>query len=118
SRDAACVCSDAGGVLALRWLLAAGALSGCALLAKEQGISVLPLCMALRVRTLARTTSGTLRSPQRQHNVRKQRVQIHGSPTNPASGLPGEYPAIGGGCRSELTVESRGFDPRSISSRP
>ncbi|KAM7286678.1 hypothetical protein ISCGN_030443 [Ixodes scapularis] len=55
-------CSDAGGVLALRWLLAAGALSGCALLAKEQGISVLPLCMALRVRTLARTTSGTLRS--------------------------------------------------------
>ncbi|CAN7937705.1 unnamed protein product, partial [Ixodes hexagonus] len=56
-------CSDAGGAPALRWLLAAGALSGCALLAKEQGISVLPLCIALRVQALAvARTPGTLRS--------------------------------------------------------
>ncbi|KAL1486898.1 hypothetical protein MTO96_031168 [Rhipicephalus appendiculatus] len=35
-----------------KWLAACGLLSICALLSKEQGITVLPLCMALRIRTL------------------------------------------------------------------
>lgn len=43
-------CTEASG--ARRWLMASGAFAACSLLAKEQGISVLPLCMALRLRTL------------------------------------------------------------------
>nr|XP_037289959.1 protein O-mannosyl-transferase TMTC1-like [Rhipicephalus microplus] len=37
-----------------KWLAASGLLSLCALLSKEQGITVLPLCMALRISTLVR----------------------------------------------------------------
>ncbi|XP_037505701.1 protein O-mannosyl-transferase TMTC1-like [Rhipicephalus sanguineus] len=35
-----------------KWLATCGILSVCALLSKEQGITVLPLCMALRIHTL------------------------------------------------------------------
>ncbi|XP_037278013.2 protein O-mannosyl-transferase TMTC1 [Rhipicephalus microplus] len=41
-----------GGHARSKWLAACGLLSVCALLSKEQGITVLPLCMALRIRTL------------------------------------------------------------------
>nr|XP_037288686.1 protein O-mannosyl-transferase TMTC1-like [Rhipicephalus microplus] len=41
-----------GGLRSSNWLAACCVFSVCALLSKEQGITVLPLCMALRIRTL------------------------------------------------------------------
>ncbi|XP_065308824.2 protein O-mannosyl-transferase TMTC1-like [Dermacentor albipictus] len=46
------------------WLAACGLLSVCALLSKEQGISVLPLCMALRIRALVADSTRPERQTQ------------------------------------------------------
>nr|XP_054920512.1 protein O-mannosyl-transferase TMTC1-like [Dermacentor andersoni] len=57
------------------WLAACGLLSVCALLSKEQGITVLPLCMALRIRTLVVDS----RSPEEQkqcHKAHRQRWAV------------------------------------------
>ncbi|XP_075740375.1 protein O-mannosyl-transferase TMTC1-like [Rhipicephalus microplus] len=48
-----------------KWLAASGLLSLCALLSKEQGITVLPLCMALRISTLVRDSMHTGKEMQR-----------------------------------------------------
>ncbi|XP_077511479.1 protein O-mannosyl-transferase TMTC1-like [Amblyomma americanum] len=47
-----CVSCATTGESAAGWLAACGLLAACSLLAKEQGITVLPLCVALRVRTM------------------------------------------------------------------
>ncbi|XP_075731912.1 protein O-mannosyl-transferase TMTC1-like isoform X1 [Rhipicephalus microplus] len=48
-----------------KWLAASGLLSLCALLSKEQGITVLPLCMALRISTLVRESMHPRKEMQR-----------------------------------------------------
>ncbi|XP_054921315.2 protein O-mannosyl-transferase TMTC1-like isoform X2 [Dermacentor andersoni] len=53
-----------GGRGRLSWLAACGLLSVCALLSKEQGITVLPLCMALRIRALVADSTRPERQTQ------------------------------------------------------
>ncbi|XP_064476888.1 protein O-mannosyl-transferase TMTC1-like [Ornithodoros turicata] len=56
-----CQASNSGLRVAV-WLCVCSVCSACALLAKEQGITVLPLCLLLRLRTLVSQTSA-LRQP-------------------------------------------------------
>ncbi|KAK8763592.1 hypothetical protein V5799_033799 [Amblyomma americanum] len=59
-------CLDSGGVpgwSGSKWVGACGVLAACSLLAKEQGITVLPLCVALRVRTVVLNSARLRRQP-------------------------------------------------------